>query len=194
MQAKVKEFFNRASRELKQLDRPLRRRRRVGYMSMHDPDVPDFTDFSHFIECEVSPMICPMLWEELEIDFDNIDKRYCEYCEKYVYRADNEYMVEKLQEENKCMAVSDELLNRVNGTMNQKEYENLQKRLVVSKLFLVYKKYEPEFFEAMKEDNLSYEEQLKRVVLDVLEGNTEINIKWLMESGVDVEFLFFEIV
>lgn len=174
VEARVKEFFNEILRRDKQESRSSRHENRLlGYMPSFDYDVPDITDFSHFIECEVLPTVCPMLWESLVVDFENSDKRYCEYCNKFVYKADNEYMFKLLQEEKKCMAISHTLLEKMNGKIDQNSYNNLQDRLKISKLFLVLKKYEPVFFDDLKSKNLNYEEQLKEIFLYITDNGME---------------------
>ncbi len=102
-------------------------------------DVASINDFTHFIDCEISPTICPMQWEDLEVDFSSKDKRHCKYCDKFVYKVDNEFMIHKMQDENKCMAISNNLLEKMNGKMDNDKYINLQDRLSISMLFLVYK-------------------------------------------------------
>ena len=99
--------------------------------------IAPINEFTHFIDCEISPAICPMQWEDLEQDFTSIDKRYCEYCDKYVYKVDNEFMMKKMQDENKCMAISSTLLERLNGKIDDDAYLNLEYRLSISTLFLV---------------------------------------------------------
>jgi len=194
VQSQVKEFFNSLQRKQKKEKNlnpnrnSLRRSRRtVGVLPYIEYDVPSITNFSHFMECEIAPNICPLMWEGLELDFENKERRYCSVCEKYVYKVDNQYMLEQLKTEDKCIAVSNDLLSKMNGKMEQKRYENLQKRLTISKLFLYEKKYKSEWFYEMQEENLSYEDQLKKMLLYIVNhGSYEKYI----EFGIDFESIF----
>jgi len=194
VQSQVKEFFNSLQRKQKKekslnpnRNSQRKPRRTVGIIPYIEYDVPSITNFSHFMECEIAPNICPLMWEGLELDFENKERRYCSVCEKHVYKVDNQYMLEQLKTEDKCMAVSNDLLAKMNGKMEQKRYENLQKRLIISKLFLYEKKYNPEYFYEMQEKNLSYEVQLKKILLYIV--NNGCYEKYI-EFGIDFESIF----
>jgi len=196
MNNKVKEFFNNLSQEKRKINNPhLNKRsyRTAGIMPEYNFSVPNIKEFSHFIECETSPLICPMIWEDLEIDFKDNNRRHCEYCDKFVYKADNEFMIKSLKEDKKCMAISNVLLEKINGKIDEEKHNNLQYRIAISKLFLVYKKYKQKNFEELYELNLSQEEQLKEVILNILNGDewsVKSDIELLNEKGVDVELIF----
>jgi len=194
MQSQVKEFFNSLQRKQKKeqnlnpyRNSVRRSRRTVGILPYIEYNVPSITNFSHFMACEIAPNICPLMWEGLELDFENKDRRYCSICEKHVYKVDNQYMLEQLKIENKCMAVSNDLLEKMNGKMEQKRYENLQKRLSISKLFLYEKKYNPEWFYEMQEKSIPYEEQLKKILLNILHHS---DFEEYLEFGIDFESIF----
>ena len=189
MQSQVKEFFNKLQLKQQKELKPRRRRSRrtIGVVPYIDYKIPEISNFSHFMECEIAPNICPLLWESLEVDFENKDRRYCFICEKHVYKVDNQYMLERLKSEDKCMAVSNNLLENINGKIEQNTYENLQKRLAISKLFLYEKKYNQDEFHKMKVENLSYEEQLKKILLNMMvHGDFEEYV----EFGIDFETIF----
>lgn len=189
MQSQVKEFFNKLQLKQQKELKPRRKRsgRTIGVVPYIDYKIPEISNFSHFMECEIAPNICPLLWKSLEVDFENKDRRYCSICEKYVYKVDNQHMLERLKSEDKCMAVSNDLLENINGKIEQNAYENLQKRLAISKLFLYEKKYNQDEFHKMKEENLSYEEQLKKILLNMMvHGDFEEYV----EFGIDFETIF----
>ena len=48
-------------------------------------EIPSIDNFKAFINCNISPSICPMLWDELK-DVDE-GVKYCIYCEKSVYEV-----------------------------------------------------------------------------------------------------------
>ena len=189
----VKEFFNNLDRREKNELRENHLRhisRRLGYMPDMDFNVPDINQFDHFIECEISPLLCPMRWEDLEVDFKDKDKRFCEICQQYVYQVDNAYMLKQLKEENKCIAISEDLVQKLSLDMEQ----NLSKRLVISKLFLIIKRYKPNHFEYLKENDLSYEEMLKKTVWVILQSdNVEDEILWYIQRGIDMRMIFEEV-
>ena len=192
MQAKVKEFFNHLvkeedkenEQEMDEQNSSHSPRRLGGVRAINIAKIPNLTNLEHFIECEISPDVCPMLWEELDVDFEDASKRYCKHCDSYVYKADNEYMIEKLQNENKCMAIPERLAPNP-----------FKERLKLSKLFLLYKPY--------LDENMTYIEQLKFILLELLDVKSENRkkrlyaqekLRWLRENGVDMKFIFQEIV
>lgn len=190
MRAQVKEFFNRLKRDQSKVVKSAKKRRRtLGVMPMIDLNIPDVSDFSHFIECEVAPNICPMVWEALQIDFDDQNRRYCDHCQKYVYRADNQKMIEKLSSENKCMAVSNIVLEKISGEMDENRYENLQKRLEISKLFIYFKKYYPHEYRSMQEKKVSSQNQLKEILLHALKEKAVANYIYQNEIGMEQIYL-----
>ncbi len=157
-------------------------------------DVASINDFTHFIDCEVSPTICPMQWEDLEINFSSIDKRYCKYCDKFVYKVDNEFMIQKMQDENKCMAISNSLLEKMNGIIDEDKYINLQDRLSISMLFLVYKDTHQEEFKEFIDNDLTQELILKAIILDILNSyNMKQTIEWYAKNGVDLEIILHQV-
>ena len=82
MNHKVKELFNAfySDEEKSKKSNPsrhsMRSRRTAGMRPAQYFDIAPITDFTHFINCEISPTICPMQWEDLEIDFSSQDKRH----------------------------------------------------------------------------------------------------------------------
>lgn len=189
MQSQVKEFFNSIQREENSENKTNKQNKRstrtLGIAPDIDYKIPEITNFSHFMECEVAPNICPLMWETLDIDFDNSDRRYCDYCQQYIYKADNEMMIKKLKDENKCMAISNELLEKINGKIDEERFEQLQLRLSISKLFMYFRKFNPEEFQDMQEEKLSYNEQLKEILLfaiDHKEVEEYINLEIDMEN------------
>jgi len=145
-----------------------------------DYEVAPVSDITHFMECDVSPAICPMRFEDLQVDITSPDRRHCKYCDKFVYKADNEYMVNKLQDEGKCMAISNTLLERMNGKMDERRYINLQNRLAVSKLFLVYKRYNRYDYERFIDNKLTDEEILKAIAYSHLPGIRRKVLIWIL--------------
>jgi hypothetical protein len=197
MNNQVKEFFNKLKRDTRNKFKHSQRRgrRTAGYRPMINFDVADINNFTHFIECNISPTICPMQWEDLDIDFNDKNKRHCEYCDKFVYKADNKIMIEKLLSENKCMAVSNHIIDDLNGVMSEQKYENLQNRLKISMFFLVVKKYEPVAFEEFQKEKLTQEELLKKCILFIFDtNNIKYAIKKYIDKGADMQFILETIV
>ncbi len=194
MLASVKEFFNQQQREEHLSQQKLlknKTRRTLGIMPTIEFDIPDITEFTHYLECDISPSICPMQWEELDIDFDNNDRRFCEYCDKYIYKVDNEYMLKEHNQNNECIAISNDLLEKINDKIEQERYNKLQDRLHLSKLYLVVKKYESYFWQEIQKDELSQENILKKTIKMILEQD---DIDFYLQKGVDMQFIFEQIV
>jgi len=148
-------------------------------------------DFDNFIECEVSPDICPLIWDSFSFIENFEDRRYCKYCDKTVYKVDNMNLFKELQDNNKCMVISKEIFENVNGKIDKEKYALLKNRLKLSELFLVVKHYS---YESNINKNRTYKEKLKDIVIEIFsEPEPLINIEWLENKGVDMRFIFKEI-
>lgn len=149
-------------------------------------------DFDNFIECEVSPDICPIIWDNL-FSIENFeDRRYCKYCDKTVYKVDNMNLFKQLQDNNKCMVISKEIFENINGKIDKVKYTLLKNRLKLSKLFLVIKHHN---YESCINKDRTFKEKLKDIVMKVFTEDKPSNeIKWLEEKGVDMNFILQEIV
>ena len=197
MQAKVKEFFNQLERKQLIIVRKMseRKRRRGQWLGMgmhYNSHTDKFQYFTHFIECEVSPAICPMQWEDLQFDFQDINRRFCTYCERYVYVAENIVNYKKLQEEGKCVAVNEFLFKKLQNRYDEKHLERLEQRLKLSKLFLVEKHYNS--YEYSYEEDISYENLLILIITRIFESYNPLqDINWYIEQGVDMRYIFEEI-
>jgi len=197
MNYKVKELFNSfLFEEFKQTRISIESKRnknriKVGSRPWQYFKMAPINEFTHFIDCEISPAICPMQWEDLERDFSSLDKRYCEYCDKSVYKVDNEFMMKKMQDENKCMAISSTLVEKLNGKMNDDAYRNLEYRLLISKLFLVYKDVHQDEFKSFIENDFSQMLILKAILLDILNSyDIEETFTWYAKRDIDLEMIF----
>ena len=188
MTSQVKEFFNSLEIEKKREEKARKRRRYYkGMKPTQNYNAADITDFTHFMECDISPDICPMIWEELEIDFNNKDRRYCNICDKHVYKANNKFMINKLLHEKQCFSIPISLLEEINGTIDEERYKNLEDRLIISKLFLFYKKYYEWEWDVLESKGLNYESQLKYMLRDII--SDDYKIKDLLNKNVDLEYI-----
>jgi len=144
--------------------------------------IPDIKDFKHFINCEISPDICPMIWEELEKVEEKDEKRYCKFCNNYVYRVDDEEMLQKYMNTDKCLAININLLENLYGKWDEEVIEKYKKRLLISRLFLLFKsKYN---WEQFKEKNYDYEQILKEIFKLIL--NEKLDLKYFLDNNLDV--------
>jgi hypothetical protein len=146
--------------------------------------IPDIKNFTHFINCEISPDICPLYWEELEKVDDEDSKRYCKVCRNYVYRIDDEKSLEYASKTNECLAISVDLLEKLNGKWDKKIIENYEKRLLVSKLFLFFKTKYYDLWKNFKKEHLNYNEILEKIFKIILKE--EIDFKFFIENNVDL--------
>jgi len=196
MLSKVKEFFNKMYKE-EDSQRPQRnkKRRKLGMMPIKKFDIPDpAEDIIHFINCETSPSICPMIWEELEIDFEDKNRRYCKYCDDYVYKVENKYLYDQLKEENKCMAISEEFLNKYSQNFNDDYFIRLEKRLKLSKLFLIYKVYFPDEYKKYEDEKATLDIIFKDLIIKILKNEEKFSKDFFEGKGVDLEYIFKNIV
>lgn len=89
MLPQIKEFFNAKMKE-DELEENIRvkRNRRLGIFCFPENSkkvIPSIDNFKAFINCNISPSICPMLWDELKDVAEGV--KYCIYCEKSVYEV-----------------------------------------------------------------------------------------------------------
>ena len=64
------------------------------------------SDDTCYIFCANCEKILPISWDDLLINFDNKDFRYCKQCDKNIYRVKNYYFYQKYIKENQCIAMS----------------------------------------------------------------------------------------
>ena len=162
--------------------------RTIGYIRVEKykelDKIPTLKNFKHFINCEVSPELCPMTWEELE-KFDEEDKkRFCKFCENYVYKVDNEDDLNKYKNSNKCLAINENLLETLEVKWDEEDKENFKKRLKISKLFLLFKSYYKDDWKHFKDKNYDYYQILKEIIKKLLNKNFEVSI--FIENNVDI--------
>jgi hypothetical protein len=146
--------------------------------------IPDIKNFKHFINCEISPDICPLSWDELERVDENDTKRYCKFCKNYVYRIDDEMSLKAASKTNECIAISVDLLEKINGRWDKKIIENYKKRLLISKLFLLFKVKYPKIWREFKEKNLDYEKILKEIFEMILDE--KVDVKFFIDNNLDL--------
>ena len=189
MIGKTREFLNNVMEQEEQIYIKSKKRSRVltGYIPYKIFDIPELTQFDHFIECEVSPLTCPMRWEDLNIDFSDQNKRFCNYCEKYVYKANNVNVVQKYKEQNLCMAITSDVLEKMNGKIEEEYYNKLFYRLEISKLFLNEKIYNAEEFQEWKDSKMSYKTILAKIIVNMLLDKNKIDFN--IEDGINMKFI-----
>lgn len=149
-------------------------------------------DFGNFIECEVSPDICPLVWDRLSIIENLDDRRYCKYCDKTVYKVDSIELFDRLQEQNKCMVISKRVFENINGKIDKERYLLLQNRLKLSELFLIVEHYD---YETITNQDKTFKEKLQDIVTKIFTQDEPSNeLKWFEDKGVDMKFIFQEII
>ena len=189
MIGKTRDFLNNVIEQEEHIYIKSKKRSRVliGEIPYKIFDIPEITQFDHFIECEVSPLTCPMRWEDLEIDFSDNNKRFCNHCEKYVYKANNITVVKKYKEQNLCMAITDDVLENINGKIEEEYYNKLFYRLEISKLFLNEKIYNAEEFQEWKDSKMSYKTILAKIIVNMLQDKSKIDFN--IEDGINMKFI-----
>jgi|GEM_PF-4315919 len=189
MKQKVLNYFKKKDFETKYGFKPRKFERYKGRMGGDKPDyydIPKLDDFSHFIECDLFPSICPMLWEELQIDFNDPNRRFCDHCERYVHKVDNLQNYTRLTESKECVSVSQIFLKTLDKRIDEEYLSNIEYKMKVTKLFLVAKK-----IGVPLSDELSKLEQLKMVIIKLLEKEDLRRI--LAIHKIDILFLLEEI-
>ncbi len=192
MKLKIEQFFNSLQREqFLENKRYIKRKYKGRVLGRYPTQDINISDFDHFMECEVSPDICPLKWENLHVDFTDKNRRFCEYCKEYVYKVDNETMYKKLKEENKCVAISYDLLQKINKNFDDDKFRKLQDRLKISMFFLVFKNHFPSIFREIAAKTDNYKQILKESVNYILSEEESIwTIIAFIEKKVDLDFIF----
>jgi len=166
----------------------------VGRLIGAIPFISDINNTSSFIECDVSPDICPMKWENLEKIESQDKKRYCEYCDKNIFLVNEKNQIKEFKEENKCMAVPISIVEQMNKDRDIEDYQKLENNLKLSMLFLVAKKQEVSLFEEIKGLNLSREQILKKIIINICNSDNFIQrVKLYQSKNVDLEFITTQI-
>ncbi len=147
-------------------------------------EIPNIENFKHFINCEISPDICPMTWEELEKVEEKDEKRFCKFCKNFIYRVDDEETLKKFQNKGKCLAINEKILEKLYGKWDEEIIENFQKRILISKLFLLFKTKYTKQWQNFKAKNFDYEQILKEIIKMIL--NNEIDFKYFIENDLDL--------
>jgi len=146
--------------------------------------LPDTDNFKHFINCEISPDICPMVWEELEKVEEKDEKRYCKFCKNYVYKVDDEQTLQKYLNSNKCLAINEGLIEKLYGKWDKKILEKYEKRLLISKLFLLFKSKYKDYWKEFKKKNYDYEQILKEIFKLILDDKLDLN--YFIDNNLDL--------
>ena len=113
-----------------------------------------------------------MLWEELT-PADDKNKRYCKICKNFVFKVDDEKTLKKLNNTDKCLAISNKLLEELYGKNPNKN--SLFEKLYIIKLFLIFKTNDPTYWN--KISNLSKKKQINK------------KIKLYESYGIDITFI-----
>ena len=187
MQSQVKEF-------LKNLQIEKKREEYIkGAMSYKDKGMSkiyktiDLTEYSYYIGCDVSPDICPLFWNELSSSNSNKNRRYCTICNKDIYKVNTKLLINKFLLEQKCIAISKAFLYEINCSIDEEKYECLEDRLIISRVFIFYKKYYRGVWGEIKFHNLSYENKLKIILDDIM--NEDYKIKICLKKDLDKRFI-----
>jgi len=82
----------------------------------------------HYIFCKCANP-ASLIWEKLEINIEQKDKRYCPECMCAVYKVDNKYMFEKRVAERNCIAVSIEFISKISEKNNDIKYAQMLEKM-----------------------------------------------------------------
>ncbi len=81
-----------------------------------------YQELKNIIICNNENLICPKRWEELDVDFESADSRYCSACGKTVLKVTNQHNFDEIQDSDNCIAVP----------LNGKLYRSLSEELKAS--------------------------------------------------------------
>lgn len=119
MQAKVK---NMLEQQEKANEIKVRKRRMIRISGIRPRSMCIlYKELKDIIICSDKNKICPKRWEELEINFEHENMRYCSVCQEDILRVTNQYNFEEVKNTNRCISVP------LNGVV----YRSLPKELKV---------------------------------------------------------------
>ncbi len=194
MRTKIKEWHNKQSRDeyrQKRTNIDQQRSIRVECCRRLYKKYP-LSEFSHFIICEASPIVCPMRYEDLQVDGRDTDRRHCPVCDKSVYKADNKYIYDKLQDRGERIAVSNALLSQLHTKIDDKDMHKMLYRVNISKLFLDYRHWRRYDYKRLLDDGLSHETIYNNIITyyygygEIMDMDTghEVDTKFVLEHIV----------
>lgn len=193
MNANVKEVINHILRDERNELKPKKRKPRIKgglYDLPFIPNIKNVENFTAFLNCELSPIICPILDENL-IPVNNTTL-YCPICKKNVYKVDSIERYKQLSLKKECMSISQELFESISPNIEKKDAQNLKERLKISRLFLIYRYLGERNYPVSIEGTI--EVQIKEILLGILFSNKwKENLIEYSSYGVDFEYLFFKV-
>lgn len=196
MLPQIKEFFNAKMKE-EELEENIRvkRNRKIGSRGYieNNIEIPLIDNFKAFINCNVSPSICPMLWDELQDVAEGV--KYCIYCEKNIYEVSSikEYKQRLLQ--NECMAVPYSLIDEHKQEVELSDVveKDLKDILKLSRFFIVAR-YLNSYNEKFISSTFSKELFLKNIICALIFCyDFEEELEKYLSYGVDMEFIFTKV-
>ncbi len=66
---------------------------------------PIYSPINEIIWCKEKSIVCTRQWDEMDICFEDGDKRYCKVCDRWVFRASNIFLFEKYKRQEGCIAI-----------------------------------------------------------------------------------------
>ena len=196
MLSQIKEFFNAKMKE-DELEENLRvkKNRKIG-RSRYDEkiiEIPSIDNFKAFINCNISPSICPMLWDELKDVSEGV--KYCIYCEKNIYEVSSIKEYKQYLSQNECMAIPYSLIENHD---EETEFSNILKNdltdvLKLSRFFIVAKylnSYGGEFISSTNSKEFFFKNIISALIFH---RDFEEELKKYLSHGVDIKFIFTEV-
>ncbi len=103
MQAKVKNMLEQQEKAKKI---KVRKRRMIRISGKRPPSMRIlYKELKDVIICSDKNKICPKRWEELEIDFEHENMRYCSVCQQDVLKVTNQHNFEEVKDTDVCISV-----------------------------------------------------------------------------------------
>lgn len=197
MLPQIKEFFNTKMKE-DELEENIRVKRNRMLGIFHFPEnlekeIPPINNFKAFINCNISPSICPMLWDELKDVQEGV--KYCMYCEKSVYEVSNIKDYKQHLSKNECMAIPYSLIDEHKQEVELSDVveENLEDILKLSRFFIVAR-YLDSYDEKFISSTFSKELFFKNIIsVLIFHHNFEEELEKYLYHGVDMEFIFTKV-
>jgi len=195
--SQIKEFFNTKMKE-DELEENIRvkRNRLLGIFRFPEnleKEIPSIDNFKAFINCNISPSICPMLWDELKYVQEGV--KYCIYCEKNIHEVSSIKEYKQYLSQNKCMAIPYFLINEHKQEVELSDVveEDLKDILKLSRFFIVAR-YLNSYNEKFISSTFSKELFLKNIICALIfHHNFEEELEKYLSHGVDMEFIFTKV-
>ncbi len=137
-----------------------------------------------------------IVWEDLEVDFSDIERRYCVFCKEFIYRASNQHILKGMLAEGKNVAITPKLfeLMKMQSSWNYQSSAEILQRTHF--LLLFFKSISrSQYKETFRLLNGYIDKQILKKVLSTI-INDPFAHRWIaffLSKGINLNIVIFDI-